>query len=409
MNSKKSKLWTKDFVVIFIENFLAALSFYLLMIVMSRYAMSKFDSSPGEAGFSASIFIIGGLIARLFIGRWIGQIGHKKTLCVGVILSLIMTVLYFEVNSVILLLTVRFLHGVGFGITATSTATIAANIIPMERKGEGISYFGLSQILATAIGPFLGIFISQHGRFSTIFATCIVASAIGLMILPFLSSLHNMDLTKEQLDKMKEFKLNNFFESRVIPISIIAMSIFICYSSVVSFLAVYAQEIHLVDAASFFFIVYAAVILVSRPIIGRLFDLKGENAIMYPSILIFSIGMLLFSQTHHGYTLLLAAALIGLGFGAIQSSTQTISVKITPQHRMGLANSTYFAFSDIGMGLGPLVVGFIIPFTGYRGIYMVLAIFAAICLLLYYLLYGKKAVSGKDEARLKSTQRIMKI
>ena len=105
--------------------------------------------------------------------------------------------------------------------------------------------------------------------------------------------------------------------------------------------------------------------------------------------------MVLFSQTHHGYTLLLAAALIGLGFGAIQSSTQAISVKITPQHRMGLANSTYFVFSDIGMGIGPLAVGFIIPFTGYRGIYMLMAVFAVVCLLLYYLLHGKKAMCSK--------------
>lgn len=391
----KSKLWTKDFVVIFIENFLAALSFYLLMIVMSGYAMSKFDSSPGEAGFSASIFIIGGLIARLFVGRWIGQIGHKKTLYTGVILSLIMTVLYFGVNNILLLLAVRFFHGMGFGITTTATATIVANIIPAGMKGEGIGYFGLSQILATGIGPFLGMFISQHGSFSTIFATCVIASAISLVILPFLSSLHTMELTKEQLENMRGFKFSNFFESRVIPISIIAMSFFICYSSVVSFLAVYSQEINLVNAASFFFIVYAAVILISRPVIGRLFDLKGENSIMYPAILIFTTGMILFSQTHHDYTLLLSAALIGLGLGAIQSSTQAISVKMTPQHRMGLANSTYFALSDIGMGVGPVLVGFMIPFIGYRGIYTVIAIFAAIYLLLYYLLHGKKAVKEK--------------
>ncbi len=408
MNSKKSKLWTKDFIAVFFENFLAAISFYLLMIVMSGYAMNKFDASPGEAGFSASIFIIGGLIARLFLGKWIGQIGYKKTLCTGVILSLIMTLLYFRVNNILLLFTVRFLHGMGFGITTTATATIVAIIIPMERKGEGIAYFGLSQILATAIGPFLGMFISQHGSFIMIFATCAIASVVSLIILPFLSSLHKMELTKEQLEKMKGFKFNNFFEPRVIPISVVCMLIFSCYSSVVSFLEVYSKEIHLVDAARFFFIVYASIVLVSRPVIGRLFDSKGENAIMYPAILIFTAGMLLFSQTHHGYTLLLAAALIGLGFGAIQSSTQAISVKMTPQHRMGLANSTYFALADIGMGIGPLMVGLIIPFIGYRGIYMVMAIFAAVCLLFYYLLHGKKAVSGKDEACLKSTQQVMK-
>lgn len=108
--------------------------------------------------------------------------------------------------------------------------------------------------------------------------------------------------------------------------------------------------------------------------------------------------MILFSQAHQSYTLLLVGALIGLGFGAIQSSTQAISVKITPQHRMGLANSTYFAFSDIGMGIGPLMIGLVISFTDYRGMYMVMAIVGAICLLWYYLLHGKKAMHGKDKA-----------
>lgn len=395
---KKLKLWTKDFVIIFIENFLAALSFYLLIIVMSGYAMSKFDSSPGEPGFSASIFLLGGLFARLFIGKWIGLIGHKKTLYAGVILSLIITLLYFGVNSVVLLLTVRFLHGVAFGITTTATNTIVANVIPTGRKGEGIAYYGLSQILATAIGPFIGMFISQHGSFTMIFAACAIASAISLVVLPFLSSLHKMELTEEQLEEMKGFKFNNFFESKVIPISIVCMFIFMCYSNVVSFLAVYSQGIHLVNSASFFFLGYVAVILISRPFIGQLFDRKGENSIMYPAILIFTIGMILFSQAHHSYTLLLAGALIGLGFGAIQSSTQAISVKITPQHRMGLVNSTYFAFSDIGMGIGSLMVGLVISFTDYRGMYMVMAIVGAICLLWYYLLYGKKAMHGKDKA-----------
>jgi len=92
---------------------------------------------------------------------------------------------------------------------------------------------------------------------------------------------------------------------------------------------------------------------------------------------------------------LVSAALIGLGFGAIQSSTQAIVVKITPQHRLGLANSIYFMFSDIGMGIGPLLVGYMIPFTGYSGMYMVMAMVGAVCLLLYYLLHGKKAKYGE--------------
>jgi MFS family permease len=391
MNLEKSKLWTKEYIIIAFVNFLAAMNFYLLMIIISEYTMNKFDSSPSEAGFTASIFIIGALIARLFVGKWIARIGYKKTLCVGVIASLVMTFLYFGVNNVILLLAVRFFHGAAFGITSTATATIVADIVPRERSGEGIGYYSLSQTLATAIGPFIGMFLSQHGSYSMIFAACAIVSAISLVMAPFLS-LRKMKFTAEQMKGMQGFKLSNFVESKVIPISIICLLIYLCYSSIVSFLTVYAKEINLADAASFFFIVYAVVVLISRPAVGRLFDLKGENSIMYLAILIFAIGMFMFSHSYHGYALLLAAALVGLGFGAIQSSTQAVAVKITPPHRLGLANSTYFMFSDIGMGIGPLMVGFIIPFIGYRGMYTVVAIIAFACLLFYYLLHGQKAL-----------------
>lgn len=390
---EKSKLWTKEYLIIAFVNFLAAMNFYLLMIIISEYAMNKFDSSPSEAGFTASIFIIGALIARLFAGKWIARIGYKKMLCTGVIASLVMTLFYFGANSVPLLLVVRFLHGAAFGITSTSTATIVADIIPKDRSGEGIGYYSLSQTLATAIGPFVGMFLSQHGSYSMIFAACAAVSAISLVMAPFLS-LRKMKFTEEQKKDMQGFRLSNFVEPNVIPIAIVSLLIYLCYSSVMSFLTVYAKEIHLVDAANFFFIVFAVVVLASRPAVGRLFDLKGENSILYPAILIFAVGMFLFSRSYYGSVLLLAAALIGLGFGAIQSGTQSVAVKITPPHRMGLANSTYFMFSDIGMGIGPLIVGFIIPFLGYRNMYMVVAFFALACLLFYYLLHGRNTKHG---------------
>ena len=172
------------------------------------------------------------------------------------------------------------------------------------------------------------------------------------------------------------------------------MLIYVCYSSIVSFLTMYSKEIHLVDAASFFFIVYAIVVIASRPTVGRIFDKKGENLIMYPAILMFAIGMFLFSQSYYSVVLLLAAAFIGLGLGAIQSSTQAIAVKVTPQHRMGLANSTYFMLADVGMGIGPPLVGLLIPFTGYRGMYTVIAFIALACIFLYLLLHGKNIASG---------------
>ncbi len=304
MSTANPKLWTKNFITCSVVNFLTAICFYLLMIVVSVYSISKFHSSPGEAGFSASIFVIGGFIARLFFGKWIGLLGYKPTLYIGTILSFVTTFLYFGINSL---------------------------------------------------------------------------------------SMPKIKLTEKQLNEIKGFKLANFFESKVIPISTIGMLVYFSYSSVVSFLAVYSQKIHLENAAGFFFIIYVAIIVVSRPFIGRLFDIKGENIIMYPSIILFTLGMILFSQSHYGYMLLLAAGLIGFGIGAIQSSTQAIPVKLTSQHRMDLANSPYFTLLDIGMRIGPLLVGLLILFIGYRGMYLIVAIAGgALSLLLYYLLHGKK-------------------
>ena len=221
-----------------------------------------------------------------------------------------------------------------FSITTTAAATFVADIIPKKRSGEGIGYYTLSQTLATVIGPLIAIFLSRDGSYNIIFAICTIAMASFL-------SRRKIELTEEQMKKMKGFKLSNFIETGVIPISFVCLLFYLCYSSIVTFLTVYAKEIQLVDAPGLFFLVFAATVLISRPAVGELFDSKGENLIMYLAIFIFAAGLFWFSSSNYSYKLLLSAALIGLGFGAIQSSAQAIAVKITLPHRLGLANSTF--------------------------------------------------------------------
>lgn len=106
------KLWTKDFLILAFVNFFVALNFYLLMVVMSVFAMENFSSPPSEAGLSSSIFVLGALFARLFSGNWIERIGRKKLLYAGLTLSLLMSSLYFGISGVTSLLIIRVLHGV---------------------------------------------------------------------------------------------------------------------------------------------------------------------------------------------------------------------------------------------------------------------------------------------------------
>lgn len=387
----KPKLWTKDFASITFTNFFIALNFYLLMVIIPVFAMDNFRSPPSEAGFASGIYVIGALTARLFAGKWIERIGRKRMLYVGLIAGLAISLLYFWIHSVAFLLLVRFLHGATFGITATAAATIVSHIVPRARYGEGLGYFALGVTLATAIGPFLAMFISRHGGYNMVFVACSI-SAILSCVNPIFSTVPEIKLTDKQSEETRGLRFKSFFEPRAIPISIVCGAIYFCYSSVLFFLTSYSREIHLADAASFFFVAYAVAIFFSRPYTGRLFDSKGENFAMYPAILIFMVGMIVLSQARHGYTLLMAGALIGLGLGVVQFSGQAIAIKATVPHRLGLANSTFFMFIDISVGVGPFILGLFVPFTGYRALYGGVAILALACVFLYYILHGRKAI-----------------
>ncbi|MGE6717275.1 MFS transporter [Peribacillus frigoritolerans] len=388
MDQSRTRLWTKDFVIVSSINFFITLIFYLLMVTLAIYAVNELDASTSEAGLISGIFIIGTLIGRLFIGRFIDSIGRKKTLFIGLIFFTLTTLLYFVDLGIGFLLVNRLIHGMAMGMASTATGTIVAQIIPPTRKGEGIGYYSMSATLATAIGPFIGLFMAQNTSFQVIFSFCLALGVISL-ITAFFLYVPALKVTAK-VTESKGFKLSNFIEPKALPISIITLLLAFCYSSVLSFISFYAIEIDLVNTASFFFVVYAVAVLLSRPFSGPLMDRKGSNFIMYPAFIIFGVGLLLLSMTTNSFTLLAAGFLIGLGFGNMQSSSQAIAVKLTPPHRMGMATSTFFIMLDAGLGFGPYILGFIIPITGYSTLYVILGVLVILTSVLYYFLHGKK-------------------
>jgi MFS family permease len=367
---------------------LIAVTFYLLMIVISSFAMETFKAAPSQ-GADQQYFSDRGLLTRVLCGKWIDRIGRKKTLVLGLVCSVVMTVSYFAVCNIPSLLFVRLLHGGAFGIATTATMTIAANIIPQQRYGEGIAYFMLS-----ATWP-LRSAVHRHGAYAVFQLYCrILVLLHSISSKPWqrlLITVPEIQLTAEELNSLKGFKLSNFIEVPSVPISAICGTIFLCYSSVMSFLTAYAKDIDLLGAASFFFIVSAASVLVSRPYLGCLFDLKGENYIMYPAMTIFAAGLFMLSQAYSGLILLSAAVFVGSGSGAVQSCSQAVALKAAPQHRRGITNATVFMFVDLGVGIGPFLFGFIIPLTGYRGLYITAGALATVCIFVYHFLHGGKS------------------
>ncbi|WP_010676641.1 MFS transporter [Bacillus timonensis] len=386
------KLWTKDFIIMFFTSFFITLVYFLLVTTMAVYAIQQFNASESMAGLAASIFVIGAFISRLFTGRYLETIGRKRVLMVGALLFFVPTLLYFTVSNMNLLLLVRFIHGAGFGISTTALSTIVIDIIPKERRGEGISYFFLNHTLATSIGPFLGLYLNQHAGFSMIFIVCTILSSISVII-PLFLKIPRPVITEDQSNSLKGFKLSNFFEKKAVPMSLMITIMGFVYSGILSFLTAYATEINLIEAASFFFLVYSITLLISRPFTGKLLDKKGDNFVTYPSILSFAIGLLILSQSYNSFTFLLSSVFIALGFGTMQSCFQAIAIKESPKHRVGLATSTYLICIDFGVGVGPFVLGAVIPMFGFRGLYVTLAIVIFLCIFLYFVLHGKKAAN----------------
>ncbi len=396
----KANLWTKDFIVTTVSNFLVYLIYYFLIAITATHAMNVLHATASQAGLATGLFILGGLVSRLTAGRIIKAVGHKRLLILGVLIYLVTSLLYFLAASMPILFVVRFLHGLGFGTSAAATGTIAAELLPEERKGEGIAYYGLSMTLAAALGPLAGVFLNQHTSFTVILMCCsgltVVCLFVSLFVkLPkgFAGSVPANAPAAAPTAKPKT-SIHDFIEKKAVPISVVTFFITFAYSSILAFMTKFAESSGipgLVAASGAYFLVYSLFVLLSRPITGRLFDQYGENFLIYPSIILFTGGLLLLGFAQNGFVMLCSAALVGFGYGTYFSSANAAAVKVSPSDRIHLSTSTYFSFADFGAGIGPFILGIIVTSTGFRELYYIMGALVLCCVVFYYFLHGKNA------------------
>lgn len=389
---QKEKLFNTGFITITTINFIVFLIYYCFVVITAKFATSELSATPAQAGFAAGIYIIGTLIARLYIGKKLELIGRKQMLRFGAIIYLLTTIAYLISTNIIILDTVRFLNGFAYGTISTAANAIVTAYIPKSRNGEGINYYGLSTSLAAAIGPFIGILLLPIVGFKSVIILAIVLSIL-VTVACFLFPVQNIELTDEHRETLNSWALNTFIEYKVLFISIVAFLIGLSYSSVLGFLSIYADNLGLSTAGAFFFVVYALIITLTRPFAGQIFDAKGENAVMYPSFLFLAIGLLTLSYTTTSFMLLLSGALIGLGYGTFMSNGQAVCLKLVEPSKVSIALSTYFIGLDLGLGFGPYALGTVHSFLSYSGIYVLCAVLTVAVAILYSIFY--KGNSGK--------------
>ena len=380
---EKDKLFNKGFITITTINFIVFLIYYCFVVITAKYATSQLGATAAQAGFAAGIYIIGTLIARLYIGKKLEIVGRKQILRFGALIYLITTAAYLISSNIVILDTVRFLNGFAYGTISTAANAIVTTYIPKSRNGEGINYYGLSTSLAAAIGPFIGMLL--------LIILAIVLS-VAVTIACFLFPVQNIELDEKQKELLNSWALNTFIEYKVLFISTVAFLVGLAYSSVLGFLSIYADSLNLSTAGAFFFVVYALIVTVTRPFAGRVFDARGENAVMYPSFVFLTLGLLMLSFTNGSFMLLFSGALIGLGYGTFMSNGQAVCLKLVDSTKVGIALSTYFIGLDLGLGFGPYALGTVQGILSYRGIYILCAIVTIGVTVLYAMFYKGKEV-----------------
>ncbi|WP_232529050.1 MFS transporter [Mycetocola zhujimingii] len=387
MTDINSKLWTPRFLLAVLVNFFLSMVFYLLMTTMALYAVERFSASDTASGLASSTFIIGALIARIFAGKFLDFVGRRRMLVIALLVYVIAGILYIPADSLVLLVIIRTIHGMAFGAASTAISASVMSLIPAHRRSEGTGYFGISMTLATAIGPFLAVILVEYATYEALFALCGACAAVGLILALFLK-LPEHPPTPEHAATRWSMRPRDLFEPAAMSIGAVMFVAAVGYSGIISFLNSFARAENMVAAASAFFLVYAVVVLISRLFMGRIQDRFGDNAVVYPTLLSFAIGLALLAYSPNGVVLTFSAVFIGFGFGALMPCAQAIAVTMSPRHRIGVTTSTFFLMTDAGIGFGPLVLGSLLPLTGFHGMYGLLAVIVLLAGVLYHFLHG---------------------
>lgn len=354
--SQNEKLLTRNFVLTSLSTVAIFTSFYFLLVTLPIYIL-QLGGSESEIGLIIGVFTISAVLLRPFIGRELDRHGRKIILVGGSLVFLLSTLLYNYTTSVISLLLLRMLHGIGWGAATTASSTLIADIAPASRRGEAMGVFGMAANVAMAVGPALSIILLNTSNFPTLFMVSAAIAFISLMLVLPISE------TIVVRPKTSLFSREAFFPSALM------FTVTLTYGSIVSFLALFAQKQGIANPGVFF-TVFAITLLLVRALAGKLSDIKGRGFVIVPGMLLITVGLWVLSTASSLAIFLAAALLYGLGFGLVHPTLMALLVDLVGERGRGAAMGTFTAAFDLGIGAGSIVLGVVLQFFGFRIMYM---------------------------------------
>lgn len=375
----KEKIWTRDFILICISNFFIFLGFQMTLPTIPLY-VEELGGNDQLIGIVVSIFTFSALLVRSYAGHALESRGRKIVYLTGILIFIVSVGSFGFLPAIGFLFFMRFIQGIGWGFSTTASGTIASDIIPSKRRGEGMGYYGLSGNIALAFGPSLGLFLAGVLSYRQLFMICAI---LGLIAFLLSSRIRYKTIEKtQQVGKKEKW---DFYEKTALKPSLLLFFITVTFGGIASFLPLYTAQKG-ISGIQWYFLVFALALMASRTFAGKIYDVKGHRAIFIPGTLLIVAAMILLAWLLNTTVLLIAAVLYGIGFGSVQPALQAWSIENAPKHRRGMANATFFSSFDLGVGMGALLFGQIGHLFGYHTIYLVSALSVFMSIIFYIVL-----------------------
>ena len=358
-----------------VANFTLFFAFYILTPLLPLYLSEHFGATKDVIGLVLSGYTITALLFRPFSGYVVDAFPRKTVLMISFGAFAIFFAGYLVASTLLLFTIVRTLHGGPFGATTVSNSTVAIDVLPSSRRTEGIGYYGLSNNLAMAIAPTIGIFIYKYTQsFELLFWLALVVACAGWIV----DATLKLD-AKATIKNKSKFSWDRFFLVRGWLLGLNMVAFGFSFGVLSNYLAIYGKEVMgITGGTGTYFMLCSVGLILSRLQGGKalrdgrvthnagsgmVISLVGYTLfILMPTLsALFTIHSSLFTSIgYYG-----SALLIGLGNGHMWPAFQNMTINVAHNNQRGTANSTILISWDIGMGLGILVGGVVSELLGY--------------------------------------------
>jgi MFS family permease len=293
--------------------------------------------------------------------RW----GSRRILLTSSLTIAAFSIAYAILPGYRIMLGLTLIHGVFWSGLLSASAAYLTSMLPERRRAEGVGYWGLSSVAAIAVGPSVGFWVFQFG-WRTL---CLVAATLNVIMAVIAWNLPPQQLrgaagqgpgatTKTSASK------RGILEWRVLVLSFTLFLYSFGYGGITSFTALYAAANN-VRPKGLYLTALAIVILITRPLAGRLGDRFGYRRIFLPCLVLIALGLACLAMGGTRTWLLLSAVIFGVGFGTAYPVFVAYVMRHVDPDRRGAAFGAILAAFDTGIGTGSTMTGWIIGRYGF--------------------------------------------